>query len=350
MDYLPALGLAATLLALASLSVRRPGGWTVLLILCGMSFSFRPGYFLPIALLFVLLLVSHPIFYFARIRKYYLLNATILAAIAFGLTAWLIAKDDKLFAELRRDFPFESIEDRLPPVRDNSPQGPLSDEALENLDSQEEELSSHREIYRSLLLRKLHEEKIELFVNSPGFGLGRMNGRPSGNELRLPDEVVAQPYADTSDIRGSYRNRDDLSTMHRLGVRNFVGAYRFGYFRDRQHVAGFQSHRLSAVPSPNQDWAVDSIELVGLLLHEKPVAYVSDELPRMDQLRKGPTRPLNDFESVGLAKLRKGEDLVVESMSTKIRMLGSIRSTKQCLECHGGQRGDLLGAFSYTLK
>ena len=30
-------------------------------------------------------------------------------------------------------------------------------------------------------------------------------------------------------------------------------------------------------------------------------------------------------------------------------MLGAIRSAKQCVQCHGGQRGDLLGAFSYTL-
>jgi hypothetical protein len=29
-------------------------------------------------------------------------------------------------------------------------------------------------------------------------------------------------------------------------------------------------------------------------------------------------------------------------------MLGAIRSTRQCLSCHGGNRGDLLGAFSYV--
>ena len=58
----------------------------------------------------------------------------------------------------------------------------------------------------------------------------------------------------------------------------------------------------------------------------------------------GITSPV--VRSDGLATLRKGEDLYVR----EDRMLGSIRSTKQCIACHGGERGVLLGAFSYTLR
>jgi len=58
----------------------------------------------------------------------------------------------------------------------------------------------------------------------------------------------------------------------------------------------------------------------------------------------GITSPVVRFD--GLAALRKGEDLYVR----EDRMLGSIRSTKQCIACHGGERGVLLGAFSYTLR
>ena len=32
-----------------------------------------------------------------------------------------------------------------------------------------------------------------------------------------------------------------------------------------------------------------------------------------------------------------------------LRILGAIRAAKQCVDCHGGERGALLGAFSYTL-
>jgi hypothetical protein len=69
----------------------------------------------------------------------------------------------------------------------------------------------------------------------------------------------------------------------------------------------------------------------------------------MDELREAPTRPLNHFETVGLAELRSGEDLFVHEVESRLRVLGAIRATKQCLTCHGGRQGDLLGAFSYVL-
>jgi hypothetical protein len=84
------------------------------------------------------------------------------------------------------------------------------------------------------------------------------------------------------------------------------------------------------------------------LLHDEPLAYVSDNLPRMDELRKAPTRKLDEFEAAGLAALRRGEDLFVRGTADHLRVLGAVRNAKQCVDCHGGQRGDLLGAFSYT--
>ena len=130
---------------------------------------------------------------------------------------------------------------------------------------------------------------------------------------------------------------------------DFINFENFGYVKDRRHVAGFQSHRFSKVPEPTDGWRIETLDLVGLLLHEKPVAYVSANLPRMDELKKAPTRPLDRFETGGLKKLRGGEDLVTAEAGANLRMFGAIRSAKQCVDCHGGQRGDLLGAFSYTL-
>jgi mono/diheme cytochrome c family protein len=70
----------------------------------------------------------------------------------------------------------------------------------------------------------------------------------------------------------------------------------------------------------------------------------------MDELRQAPTRPLDDFEATSLAKLREGKDILAAESAQYLRVLGSIRSVKQCIDCHGGERGDLLGAFSYTLR
>ena len=110
-----AFALSVFLLAAANLSVRRPGWWSLLFVAAGIGFSMLPGYFLPLALLFVLLFIAHPFFYFASVRRYFPLASTAIAAFSLGLTGWLIWKEHARFAELRRDHPFESLEGRLPP-------------------------------------------------------------------------------------------------------------------------------------------------------------------------------------------------------------------------------------------
>jgi hypothetical protein len=85
-------------------------------------------------------------------------------------------------------------------------------------------------------------------------------------------------------------------------------------------------------------------------MHEEPVAYVSEHLPKMDELREAPTRALDNFEEMGLKQIQRGEDLYARESGSTLRLLGAIRATKQCTTCHACDRGDLLGAFSYTLK
>jgi hypothetical protein len=69
----------------------------------------------------------------------------------------------------------------------------------------------------------------------------------------------------------------------------------------------------------------------------------------MKDLREAPTRSLNTFENVGLQKLQQGETLFIRAASDGVWMLGAVRSIDRCVNCHGGERGDLLGAFSYSL-
>jgi hypothetical protein len=138
--------------------------------------------------------------------------------------------------------------------------------------------------------------------------------------------------------------------MHEENLLDFVYPKGFGFIKDRRHVAGFAAHQFGQVPAPADSWTVRNIDLVSLLLHHEPVAYITDHLPRMDELRNAPIRPLDELETAGLASLRQGEELVVRETVDAMRMLGALRSLKQCVRCHGGERGDLLGAFSYTLR
>ena len=102
-------------------------------------------------------------------------------------------------------------------------------------------------------------------------------------------------------------------------------------------------------PNPKPNFQLVRLELVSLLKHETPVAYVSKHLPQMDELRDAPTRPLDDFERHALDRLRSDEDLVIDDAPNRIRMVGSLRAGKDCMECHSVRRGELLGAFSYEL-
>ncbi len=102
--------------------------------------------------------------------------------------------------------------------------------------------------------------------------------------------------------------------------------------------------------NPPERWKVQRLELVSLLKHDAPVVYVSESLPRMKDTDDTKTRPLDAFEKSGLEALLAGEDLKVSESDNEIRMVGSVRAVKQCLACHGVERGDLLGAFTYKLR
>jgi len=68
-----------------------------------------------------------------------------------------------------------------------------------------------------------------------------------------------------------------------------------------------------------------------------------------DGTAKLETRPLDIFEIAGVAELSQGKQLFVRHKDNVIRMLGSLRASEQCLQCHtDNKKGDLLGAFSYT--
>jgi hypothetical protein len=145
-----------------------------------------------------------------------------------------------------------------------------------------------------------------------------------------------------------------LEALHRSGAEDLLDPDRIGYVTDVNHVAGFESHRFTRLPGSSQEpwrknWAVTRLELIGLLKYDRPKAYVTEHLPRLDELGEAATRDLDDFESAALPRLRTYEDLVIDEQPRRIRLLGSLRAGVDCLQCHDVQRGELLGCLSYEL-
>jgi hypothetical protein len=293
---------------------------------------------------------------FYRGRAFFLLScgATLLA---YGLSGVLVVMSEREYARLRTLYPFESMEGRLPAARPVPSGARLALETSQRLSGLEETIFG-RTFYREHQLRALHEDMVALFINSPGFGVMRMI-LPNEEGLvvgRRSESSPLQPGARPNSIWSPGEQEpphlfdEELYGMLDDSILDFVNPWGFGYFKDRRHVAGFETHRFSRVPWTKTHWDVQTLELVSLLLHDEPEVYVSDNLPQMNRLHNVPTRPLDRFESYGLRALRDGEDLFISKREDGARMLGAVRSVKQCNGCHGCERGDLLGAFSYTLR
>jgi len=280
--------------------------------------------------------------------------------------------------KLREHFPVESVAARLAyetAVHGSRHEAQIEPPAL--AEDAERRLSSFegqgdwRSDIRRNSLAALHDRTRDEFVIARGFGPVRMMGvhadrveLPAAEPIALPPAVETPPeYEGASpditadpEVAGIALPGDEaLATMHNVAALDFVNPLRMGYVRDRDHVVGFEAHRFLTMPQlPSNEpsrtsWQILRLELVSLLKHEAPVAYVSKNLPQMDELKVAPTRSLDAFELGAIARLRSDEDIVVNESNDRIRMVGSLRAAKNCLGCHSARRGDLLGAFTYEL-
>lgn len=320
-----------------------------------------------------------------RFRRFF--GATLLATLCCNSIGVVAAIDEvRTNARWRERYPFESMGPRLAyetQARQNahalSTQPPEAALVPLELAIHEREkawfstdpLDGQKD--RALALRRIHADYVLQFVDAPGLGVGRRI-RPSTRWIELeevpPVRLAWRAYEDPLQVDPGLGPKLAASTgpngpapgtpadaalgeMHRTSFLDFIYLKGFGYVKDRDHVAGFVSHRFRQLPEVDPGrksvWSVNSLDLVSLLKHPDPVAYVSENLPRMDELPDASVRALNSFETSALIALRRGEDLEIQRNQDHIRMLGSIRAAKQCIECHQVQRGHLLGAFSYTL-
>jgi hypothetical protein len=364
-----ALLLVVILLVVANLAAQRAEKPMVVVLIAGLAITIAPQFllvFFPPVMLSAALLVGAVAvwrYYFDKEPRVFLPLSLAAVGIAFGICI-LHAAVSTTF--LRGEFSYVSMADRLP-ARPASPAPTLSDasgEQLAGLERDVESRASARPEARRRLeqLEYVREHPLGVFLGRPAFCVSWWSGQLSDDTLRdglREDAPRGQPgrripftwsaatlQKPPEDAERLYK---ELAALHGEAVVDFVNPAGFGYFRDRTHVAGFQEHRLSRLPDAPAPWVLQTLELIGCARQESPAVYVSDKLPRMDELRTAQTRPPDEFETLGLAALQRGEDLFLRQTAEGRRMLGAIRNGRQCQSCHEGPRGELLGVFSYTL-
>ena len=196
--------------------------------------------------------------------------------------------------QLRVEFPLESLTDRLAyeatgTNRDPPPEiSTRLEQGLIELQHAQARPSGDPwyALERSLALQALHTETAAGFAIAQGFGVGR-GLRAATETIRLPP-VEPVPWECVRPDQGFPIDAvpPDDSRLHRLhwsSAGDFLDQARLGYVRDRDHVAGFQSHALTGVPTfpeaEDQEWRVADLALVSLLRHAEQRVYETDSLP-----------------------------------------------------------------------
>jgi hypothetical protein len=286
---------------------------------------------------------------------------------AIGFVTLAPEVSEQMETDARQKLAFASLIERLPKGKALPPTKALSSGAKQRWDVLDQELAVTQN-HRAKVLKELHEKTRKFFVTMPGAGPIR--------RLETPEEILLDAFGQATSARDQPGDQpgepadfpispgEPLSRVepngefygyHKDGMVDFLYPRGFGYVKDRAHIAGFKPHGFRSDPFPawrveNWSWRVQHIQLVGILSHAKPLVYLTDKLPSMEQIRQGKTRTLDFFEEAALPTLREGEDLSIASKGETVRMLGALRATKTCQQCHDAEVGDLLGAFSYTLR
>lgn len=143
---------------------------------------------------------------------------------------------------------------------------------------------------------------------------------------------------------------ESCEEMHDNYVSRFESSPGFGLSRMRRPPMLDHS---GVLDSGRVRYSVKSVELVGLLKLETPVAYV----PTLHGARVVPdgftSRELTGFEKATIAAFGAGRGLASsrDDESGVLVCIGALRAKDTCLDCHKDKKpGDLLGAFSYRLQ
>jgi hypothetical protein len=159
------------------------------------------------------------------------------------------------------------------------------------------------------------------------------------NWASTPLEIVQQ------NARGYWSNFDE---MHQHYTTSFVNSEGFGISR----MVDFNRPEFRKLRVKDSDYHVAEMQLIGLS-GDEPVVYTSNWMgmrrTNLDQMK---TRPLASDERASLERLRVGADVTwtLSADHQEIKLIGSLRATKSCQQCHEVKANKLLGAFVYSLS
>jgi len=369
----------------------------ILAVVCATSIPFKRHVSPRVVSILIMLVLCNPIFMFFSLVmtinsvSHLLFNSiasrfqtplTVRRVLAVSITLTLVSFSIGVLVSLPDYFKVESAKERYRPIdlhnrlsyenQNTVQKTKLSVDAPSAMETYfiHGSQDSNRFMGRAWELKSLHDGRLDSFVRSSGFGVGRFFG-PSLNRIEFPEpqdlpftalaehEYQSIKRRSLRGLRYLLPNVNTHETLHASSLLAFVSPASTGLLVEPKVSAGFQAHAMRLPPQnfaktflEKQGLTLKSLQLVSLQRFDAPRAYVLDHLPRMDQLtgKDVPTRKLSHFESSAIQTLQQNptEDIITEVTDDGLAMVGSVRAYESCLECHSGQRGRLLGAFTYT--
>lgn len=157
----------------------------------------------------------------------------------------------------------------------------------------------------------------------------------------IPDVTFSSTSAADSQRWSSF------AAMHSYFVQQFVESEGFGFSR----IMRLDEPYFRELVVNGRPYQLQRMELVSINGSGEPFAYVNDFYnPTKERLPTAEHRALTEFELSAVKKIKVGREVVYNGDAEQPVLVGDIRATRSCLECHSVKPGELLGCMTYELR
>lgn len=133
--------------------------------------------------------------------------------------------------------------------------------------------------------------------------------------------------------------------MHAYFLNRFVNSRGFGLER----MVRVNEPRYRTLYAEATHYRIGAVQLLSLNDGHRPFEYETPLDTDKLRIKHAKHIPATDAEVAALDQLKSGHDVVLTGDGNRRYLIGAVRATFSCTECHSVKEGTLLGAFRYPL-